>query len=643
MGRFANNLTLGAVFVALLALGAWQGADINRIIEADLFYRWIISASTQYRLQDGDLSPASLPEGAVSMDQELFEDVANIIDKDLPTPEISDASLVGMPKLVQYAAAPQATQADVGGEADQATVSEEAMDRYEARLEALWDYARSHQAALQRKDFDEFLRKGQLLTAGSQFQLASMYAPESGGDVMVSLGNLFFGLRRMAANLLWLEADKMWHQGHYFRMVPVMKTTVALDPTFVDAFLVGAWHMAYNFTAKMTDTPTVLKEYIPSYGLHGVRVGPKEEWYYRAVDFLEDGIRKNPTNYKIYFDLGYSIYAQKLEDYANSVKFLEMAYRYEHPSWVARMLFRSYRLNEQYEQALAGYERYMESNPDFEQGPRLIAYTKAGWAEKRAKLAQAESAQLLEASEEARKTGVQAEAAPDTTDAARETARRYAEQAAALEAQAKQYRAEARAIWEGLVEEDPLDGLAKAKVLYLQAMDRLHEGRIVEAIALLRHARMESDEVFFEYSDLIIDLKPRAGQQLNISEKKALERRRIQEAVEMREIGSRTFQFRDGGRYVNGQWTRSDHPGGRKYAGWYEIDYTGAPTELLAPEDPRLDALAAALPNLDAILSLARLGADFGELPAGFSLGDRVVFFLDGTWYEYRTPQQQAA
>ena len=80
-------------------------------------------------------------------------------------------------------------------------------------------------------------------------------------------------------------------------------------PNFVDAYLLGAWHLAYNLTAKLPETPEPMKVYFPKYGK---RLGIKQEWYYIATEFLKDGIRKNPRDYRVYFDLGYGIYENKL-------------------------------------------------------------------------------------------------------------------------------------------------------------------------------------------------------------------------------------------------------------------------------------------------------------------------------------------
>src|SRR5690606_4545643 len=112
-----------------------------------------------------------------------------------------------------------------------------------------------------------------------------------------------------AANLVWLEVDRYWHKGQMHRMLPLMKTCVTLDPEFIDAYLLGAWHMAYNATASMSDTAWELRNYD---ALHEAWIGDKERYYFYGVDFLKDGIRKNPRNYKLYFDLGFSIYEIKL-------------------------------------------------------------------------------------------------------------------------------------------------------------------------------------------------------------------------------------------------------------------------------------------------------------------------------------------
>src|SRR5690606_233158 len=113
------------------------------------------------------------------------------------------------------------------------------------------------------RDFIRLRAENRLYTLGSGLTAAGLYGDindPSQGNTVVSMANMFFGFRKMAANLLWLQVDKYWHAGMLYRMVPLMHATVALDPQFVDAFLLGAWHLAYNATAQMRDTPEPLKE-----------------------------------------------------------------------------------------------------------------------------------------------------------------------------------------------------------------------------------------------------------------------------------------------------------------------------------------------------------------------------------------------
>ena len=126
----------------------------------------------------------------------------------------------------------------------------------------------------------------------------------------------FSGSEKSRRNLIWIEVDRFWHQGNMYRMITLMRTCVALDPHFIEAYLIGAWHLGYNATAKMQDTPWPRREWDDRYN---VCLGEKERFYYYAIDFLKDGIRRNPRNYKLYFDLGFSLYKQKLEDYPNAV------------------------------------------------------------------------------------------------------------------------------------------------------------------------------------------------------------------------------------------------------------------------------------------------------------------------------------
>jgi len=451
------NLTIGIGLVVLLALGAQVGGQMTHLRQSEAFYRWIVATATTQRLFEEDT------EGF--RDAELFlrvEAVAADRLAEVPGADAEDSLLV-------------AAVADLDSQ------------------KPVYDLAASNELAAERQAFLDFARNEEL-----RYTTGITYAEAQASGV--NIFNLFFGFRRVAANFIWLEVDRYWHQGMMYRMIPLMRTCVALDPNFVDAYLLGAWHMAYNATARMPDTPPALQRWNEQ---HNVCMGEKEAFYYFGVDFLRDGIRNNPQNYKLYFDLGYAIYNNKLQDYENAVKYLREAVRVPHDRWVPRMLFHAYENNNQFEEALAGWQDYQERFPEAASGqdtaPRFIQRNTALIYEQRAEDARA--------------------AAQDVADAASRQA---------LLEEADENEARAREIWQSLMAptEDPFapqqDTFADARIMRMDALRLVNQGRHREAIALLDQARWQSAGVWDEASELIIDIKQEAGIPLSVSEQKAV-------------------------------------------------------------------------------------------------------------------------
>ncbi len=348
----------------------------------------------------------------------------------------------------------------------------------------IWDFARSRHATDLR---DEFL--GLAKDRKLRFAQDIQYAEAQAGGV--NIFNLFFGFRKVAANLIWLEVDRYWHQGNMYRMITLMRTCVALDPHFIEAYLIGSWHLGYNATASMPDTPWPRREWDARYQ---VCLGEKERFYYYAIDFLKDGIRRNPRNYKLYFDLGFALYKQKLEDYPNAVKYLTEAINLPHDRWVPRQLFQCQELNGQYEEALAGWKDYMERYPGsmtaVEVAPRFIMRNEGLLYESRAKELRAQAKQAANA-----------------------------EEAALLRQQADEYWAKARQTWDELA-----DPFGEGRKMLMEALDMREEGRYLEAIAVLDKARWDTAALWLEFSELIIEIKQEADIPLSVSEKKSVMR-----------------------------------------------------------------------------------------------------------------------
>lgn len=471
---------LGIAIVAVWILGVFQGWRVLQYEEAESFYRWIVATSDRLRMEGefGEIDLAlretvertadmpallepdqSAADARIELIESLFGRVTQKAEEllpppTIPNPEPEDAELT---KLILYV-------------------------KYNQELNRIWDLAQGNGLAEEREIFLNQLRP--------RLKADVLY----GSEANVSLANMFFGFRKMAANFVWLQVDRYWHEGALFRMVPLMRTTVTLDPTFVDAYLLGAWHLAYNITAGLPETPEAEKVFDPEVGR---RIGQKESFYYFAADFLKDGIWNNPKDYRLYFELGYRVYHDKLKDNEQAALYLKEAVRYRHDVWVPRTLYRILEYNGQYEDALRGWQDYLRRYPDNVVAPRFIARNEAH-------LVQRDARQAFDAAREAR-------------DAGRD------DEAAELEAQAQALWDDARTKWSELAQEDPNYGMAQLAMMDAQELRR--RGMYYDAVALLDGARYESGELFEPISDMIMEIKQDGGIPLSLSERMELERR----------------------------------------------------------------------------------------------------------------------
>lgn len=450
MQDLSGNLRVGAVVLLLLLVGAFLGTSLTQLREAKSFYRWIQAAATNERILN---SRAQEYE-----DESLFLEVSQVAESYFAGQLPMDDPALGGSAITQLVADAENNP-------------------------KVWDFARSDAAAGLREKFLASARQNKLL-----FVKNLDFADAQSRNV--SLFNMFFGFRKIAANLLWIEVDRNYRIGQIHRVIPMMKTVTALDPNFVDAYLIGAWHLAYNVTAKMTNTPPALLRWNEDYQ---ACVGDKEAFYYEAAEFLKDGIRNNPRNYSLYFDLGFGIYSEKLEDYPNAVLYLREATRQPHERWVPRMLYRALENNGQYQEALNGWKEYKENYPStgFDTADRFILRTEGRLEEQRGEELMKQAASLED---------------PAQRDA--------------LIAQAHDQYEKAKVKYREL--DDPF---TDARITMMDASEMAARGRYLEATALLDNARWNSGELFVEISNLIIEYKLAGDIPLNVSERKEVLRR----------------------------------------------------------------------------------------------------------------------
>lgn len=461
-----QKLALAGAMVLILLLAAGQGRRVRHLRESEAFYRWMLAAAVNERLfQD---------ESGQFKDKELFEQC-----------NAASQSLAGLVPAVTAAHKEEPKTEGAPPAADPGTVSQIGQASQEYKNDPrIWALARSSELASPRAAFQTLARSRQLRFA-QDIQYAE--AQESG----VGLFNLFFGFRKVAANFIWIQVDRFWHQGENYRMIALMKTCTALDPHFVEAYLIGSWHLAYNVTAKMMETPWPQRKWDAK---HGACVGEKEKYYHVAIAFLKDGIRNNPRNYKLYFDLGFAVYKQKLKDYPNAVKYLSEAIRQPHDRWVPRQLFICQELNGQYAEALAGWEdyasRFKETTTGQDVAPRFIKRNQGHLLEQKA--------------EAAFKAAV---AASDPAESDR------------LRQEALKFRSQAKEIFLvlGSTEGDALR-------MRIEATELAEQKRYMEAVAILDKARWDSAELWDDLSHRIMTYKKEGNLPLSLSEQKEIER-----------------------------------------------------------------------------------------------------------------------
>jgi len=454
-----QKLVLAGAMVLVLLLAAVQGKRVRHLRESESFYRWMLAAAVNERLFQEDTGQFK--------DKELFGE-CNEASKNMILGSVS------LPKEKTAVVLPAPGEVSQIGQASREFKNDP----------KIWALAQSSELAGVRAKFLKLARSQQLRFA-QDIQYAE--AEQSG----VGLFNMFFGFRKVAANFIWIQVDRYWHQGENYRMIALMKTCTALDPHFVEAYLIGAWHLSYNVTAKMLDTPWPLRKWDPRYN---ACVGEKEKYYQVAIRFLEDGIHNNPRNYKLYFDLGFAIYKQKLKDYKNAVKYLSEAILQPHDRWVPRQLFICQELNGQYAEALAGWEDYLHRFPETQSGqdvaPRFIKRNQGHLLEKKAEEAFTASAEATDPAEKER-----------------------------LRQEALKYRQQAKDVYTVLGSSE-----GDALKMRIEATELAEQKRYMEAVALLDKARWECAELWDDLSHRIMQYKTEGDLPISLSEKKEMER-----------------------------------------------------------------------------------------------------------------------
>jgi tetratricopeptide (TPR) repeat protein len=133
--------------------------------------------------------------------------------------------------------------------------------------------------------------------------LAQQPIKESLSDIPVEeltgivVGALMAGFRSQAANFCWWKSQEYWEEdGHWPRVLPMMKAACALDPYFPEFWEVTAWHESYNLAAEYENRDLPIRRYVDM-----------------GLETLHKGLSYNPEATQLYEQLGWT-YRDKLGD-----------------------------------------------------------------------------------------------------------------------------------------------------------------------------------------------------------------------------------------------------------------------------------------------------------------------------------------
>ena len=112
------------------------------------------------------------------------------------------------------------------------------------------------------------------------------------------------GLNALLADILWMKADDLWHSSSWWQMAPVMESIVRIDPKFIMAWRVLAWHYGWN--------------------LHAASRSRVEQvyWLEKSADAYDRATTENPDNFDLWWDMCW-FYTDRLRRYDKAVPLME--------------------------------------------------------------------------------------------------------------------------------------------------------------------------------------------------------------------------------------------------------------------------------------------------------------------------------
>lgn len=118
--------------------------------------------------------------------------------------------------------------------------------------------------------------------------------------------NAYRLLGRLMAKALWQQSEIFRDTGRWWMVLPLLRITTFLDPSFAEAFDFAGWHIAYNLRAEEKDEQQRFR------------------WVKLGIQVYEQGLERSPDDFSLLFGLGWTAY-DKLGDTVLAAYYLERA------------------------------------------------------------------------------------------------------------------------------------------------------------------------------------------------------------------------------------------------------------------------------------------------------------------------------
>jgi hypothetical protein len=127
---------------------------------------------------------------------------------------------------------------------------------------------------------------------------------------------LLAGFRGVVADFLWIESHGYWEKKEWLRQYADMEVVSMLQPLSTLFWETGAWHMAWNIGYGVSVDPANRTQ------AEGIK--REHEWWDKARDFLERGLKNVPNQPDLYFSMGW-LYQEKYKDPCKAQEFFHRA------------------------------------------------------------------------------------------------------------------------------------------------------------------------------------------------------------------------------------------------------------------------------------------------------------------------------